>query len=106
MEEEEKYVQPCLRGSAKPAKPKKEIPKEKKEFSLQICDTEDDLLNMQARFRQLEQMDSDDEQFTWEEYENLEAAIDKKTEMLIDMRSHQQTLELYDNLNWREDKQE
>ena len=55
----------------------------------QICDLEDELLEIRQRFDELDEMEEDDSDFDEEEYNKLEEEIEQKGELLIDLRSKQ-----------------
>ena len=54
---------------------------------MMVSAAEDDVLDMQARFNQLDAMDWDDPKFDNDEYENLQEAMEIKKDQLIDLRS-------------------
>ena len=60
----------------------------------QICQLEDELMDLKQRFEELDDMSESNSQFNEDEYENLEETIDMKDEQLIDLRSRMQCVEI------------
>ena len=46
--------------------------------TMQVCQSEDEIIDMQVRYNQLHAMDWDDPKFDEDEYYNLEAALEIK----------------------------
>ena len=65
---------------------------------MQICELEDDILEMKMRYDELDDMSEDNSQFNEDEFDNLEGTIEMKNKMLDKLREKMQEMTMMDKI--------